>query len=40
MGRTKIVIGVLSPLLAMEDPELEAFLTRYSSQPHTVNPLP
>jgi len=29
MGRTKVVIGMLSPLLALEDSELEVFLTRH-----------
>lgn len=28
MSRTKVLIGCLSPLLAMEDPQLEAFITR------------
>ena len=38
MGRTKVVIGALSPLLALEDPELEEFLTR-CPPPHTP-PIP
>ena len=28
MSRTKVIISYLSPLLALEDPELELFITR------------
>lgn len=28
MDRTKVIIGCLSPLLALEDPHLETFITR------------
>ena len=28
MSRTKVIIGYLPPLLALEDPELELFITK------------
>ena len=32
MTRTKVIISYLSPLLALEDPELELFITKLVTQ--------
>lgn len=31
MSRTKVIIGYLSPLLSLEDPVLENFITRWAN---------